>query len=402
MPKYSYVLVNQSGIKSKGLLIAPNLQSAQRKLKKQSDIIISIVEEKNLINHFWEKPSLSFQDKVLFTKNLTTMVQVGITLTESFRIIINQTRQKNSKKMYQNILEMLETGQSLSKSLRPYEYIFGEVFINMIATGEKSGNLEKVLRYLDVQLEKEYEVRKKVISAFIYPVIILGLTLLITVGIVLFIMPKITKIFKSFDIELPLITKMLIGLNEFIINKPFTTILGLIGLIAFFVMIFRLKKLKPYWQKVMLYFPVFNKIIIYSNLARFCRTLNSLIQSGIPLTKALDISSKMSGNVYYQRLIKQAKEKVETGGSLGKSLEGNERLFPEISTKMISIGEKTGSLEVTTEKLATLYEGNVDAITRNLSVLLEPLLLVFMAVLVGGIALSIVLPIYQLPSLLNK
>lgn len=402
MPKYSYVLVSESGVKSKGIIIAPNLQTAQRKLKSRNEIIVSIIEEKNLVNHFWEKPRLSFQGKVLFTKNLTTMIQVGITLTESFRIIINQTKERNIKKMYQNVLEMLETGQSLSKSLRPYEYIFGEVFINMIATGEKSGNLEKVLKYLDIQLEKEYEVRKKVTSAFIYPAIILGLTLIITLGIVLFIMPKITKIFKSFDIQLPLITRVLIAINEFVLNKPLIAIFGAIMVIAFFVFIFSVKKLKPFWQKIILYFPVFNKIIIYSNLARFCRTLNSLIQSGIPLTRALGISGKMSGNIYYQRLIKQAKEKVETGGSLGKSLEGHERLFPEIATKMIEIGEKTGSLEVTTQKLAVLYEDNVDAITRNLSILLEPMLLVFMAVMVGGIALSIVLPIYQLPSLLNK
>ena len=160
--------------------------------------------------------------------------------------------------------------------------------------------------------------------------------------------------------------------------------------------------MKPFWHRVVIYLPVFGKLLVYANLARFARTMSSLLQSGLPVVKALDITGNMLDNHLYKNALKEAAFKVDKGGKIGDSLEGNPRLFPPIATKMIYSGEKTGSLNVTTESLATLYEREVDTITRNLTVLLEPFLLVFMAALIGGIALAIVLPIYQLPSLISK
>ncbi|MDP2624783.1 MAG: type II secretion system F family protein, partial [Candidatus Peregrinibacteria bacterium] len=162
------------------------------------------------------------------------------------------------------------------------------------------------------------------------------------------------------------------------------------------------KFLKPFWHRVALRLPVFGKLLIYVNLARFSRTMNSLLQAGIPITESLDIVKSMIGNSVYRRAIEQARDKVEQGGKLGESFLEEERLFPPLVSKMIFIGEKTGSLEKTTDHLAKLYENNVDSITKNLTVLLEPLLLVFMGVLIGGVAVSIILPIYQLPSLITR
>lgn len=402
MPKYNYIIIDEKGSKNSGLLYAPNKSVAAEKLNKKNSILISLNEEKKSKVYFWQKPSLNFEEKMLFVKNLSTMIKVGITVTEALKIIIDQTRKNSQREMFENITEMINSGQTLSKSLKNYSYIFSDLFINMIATGEKSGNLEQVLERLDIQLDKENEIRKKVFSAFIYPGIILSMTLLITLGIMIFIMPKITKIFKSFDAQLPLLTRTIIGFSDFLINKPLLATSGFMAIILFFRTIFTLKSLKPFWHRVVLYIPVFGKLLVYANLARFSRTLNSLLQSGIPITEALAVTSKMLDNSLYQKAITDALEKVKQGAKLGESLEGNEKLFTQLSTKMLLIGEKTGSLEVTTDRLADLYEHNVDNITKNLSVMLEPILLVFMAGLVGSIVLSIILPIYQLPNLIQR
>jgi len=402
MPKYNYTVTDNNGIKNEGSLYAPNKNAAREKLRKTKQIIISIVQEKKIQTWFWDKPHLSTEDKMLFAKHMSTMIRVGITVTEALQILSKQTKKGKNRKMYENILEMIRSGQSLSKSLKNYDYVFSDIFINMVATGEKSGTLDKVLERLDIQLEKQYELKKKVVSAFIYPAIIMGITLIITIGIVVFIMPKITKIFESFDVVLPFITRALIGFSSFVVNNPIISISIAFATVFFVTTILKLKFLKPFWHSVMLHTPLFGRIVIYSNIASFARTMNSLLQSGVPVTEALHITARMIDNRIYKEAIMEAGEKVEQGGGLGDSLELHEKIFPPLTTRMLYIGEKTGSLEVTTEKIAELYENNVDSISRNLSVLLEPILLVFMAVLVGGIVLAIVLPIYQLPSLLQR
>ena len=402
MPKYLYTATTQSGIKKEGSLIAASLDAAKEKLKEEDFIIISLEVEKKFVTHFWERPSLSFQEKTLFTRHMATMLKTGITISEALEIIANQTKSKNNRRMFETILDMLKSGQSFSKSLKHYDYVFPAIFINMIETGEESGNLEDIFDRLSLQMEKEYEIRKKVVAAFIYPAIIMGLTLIVTIGIIVFIMPRVTKIFQSFKVELPAITRALIAFSDFLTKKPFLATGIFVGIIALFMVIFRLKQLKPFWHTIIFHIPFFGNIIVYSNLARFSRTMNSLLQSGVPVVKAMKTTGKMIDNRIFQKKITEAVAKVEQGAKLGESLEGDEKLFPELITKMIVIGEKTGNLEVTMERLADLYEKNVDAISRNLSVVLEPLLLIFMAGIVGSIVLAIILPIYQLPSLLKQ
>ncbi len=402
MPKYNYILSNSVGVKTRGFIVASNPEAVKLKLQEEGQIIISIIEEQKLHTFFWKKPGLSFVEIMMFVRQLGTMIKVGVPIMEALEIIISQTREKKNRKMYENILGMIQSGQTLSKSLAEYGTIFPDVIIKMIETGEESGTLNDVMEYLNVQLEKEYEIRKKLVSAFIYPAVIIGLTLMMTMGIVIFIMPKITKIFSSFKIKLPFITQILIDFNTFVTQKPFLTVFILFATIFFFKTIFKLKALKPFWNRLSIYLPVFGRITVSANLARFNRTLSSLLQSGTSIVKALEIVTNTVSNDLYKKAIQAASNKVEQGGKLGESLENNEKLFPVLVTKMLYIGEKTGSLETTTNRLATMYEREVDNLTRNLSVLLEPLLLIFMGVLVGGIALAIILPIYQLPNLLQK
>lgn len=402
MKKFDYVVVNDQGIKQKGSCNAANEEAAVNQLRETYSMIISVMERKKWGWQIFGKPSLSLEEKMMFTQHLAIMLRVGITVTEALEILQSQAETSQNRKMYANLIEMVKSGQSLSKSLNEYKNIFPEIFVNMIATGENSGTLEKVLDYLGVQLEKEYELRKKIISAFIYPAVITGVTLVLMAGIVIFIMPKITNIFTSFEGNLPLPTRILIGLSTFVTDKPLLAVLSTFGVVLFLTILFKLKSLKPFWHRIVLHLPVFGKLMIYANLARFSRTMNSLLGSGVPIAEALKITGNMIGNHIYKKILEQAQEKVEKGGKLSEALEKNRKLFPPLATRMLYIGETTGNLEKTSKHLAMLYERNVDSITKNLSVLLEPILLVFMGVLIGGVAISVILPIYQLPNLISR
>ncbi|MFA6917833.1 MAG: type II secretion system F family protein [Candidatus Gracilibacteria bacterium] len=402
MPKFSYTSTDVSGNKEEGIIEAPTKDAALQELRSQNKIILAISENQRKKTWTFGRPKMSMQDKMMFVKNLSTMVEVGITLSESISIMRDQTKNKNFQRMYDDILEMINSGQTLAKSLKHYDNNFSEIFINMIGTGEQAGNLQDVLRYLDLQLEKEYEIRKKVISALIYPAIIIAITLIMAVGIVVFIMPKITKLFASFKATLPLPTRIMIGLSDFVIANPYITALGTVLGIAFMIFIFKLKFLKPFWTRVLIKLPLFGSIIVSANVARFTRTVSSLLQASVPITDALTITGNMLDNCLYKKALDEVGEKVEQGGKIGDSLEVHWKLFPSMCTKMISLGERTGTLEATIGKVAELYEKEVDTKTKNLSVAIEPLLLVVMAGLVGGIAISIILPIYQLPNLIKK
>lgn len=399
MKAFHYIVRNPNGTESQGIIRALTQAAAVKKLQKDS-IILSLTPQVNP-KSYWRKPHLNLEEKLMFTKHMATMLKAGVTVLEGIEILMSQTSQPENHRMYENIIERIKTGETLAKSLRAYPKVFSEIFVSMIATGESSGTLQKVFEYLDIQLEKEYELRRKIVSAFIYPGVIISITLLLSLGIVIFIMPKITEIFISFDVVLPLPTRVLIGFSSFILNHPFMAV----GIVFFSIFgsraLVRSKTFKPTWQKILFHLPIFGKLLIYANLARFSRTMNSLLQAGVPITEALTIVSNVIENGIYKNAILRARDKVQQGGKLGESFMGYEKIFPSLLTKMITIGESTGSLESTTAHLSELYERNVDNITKNLSVLLEPLLLIFMGLLIGGIALSIILPIYQLPNLLS-
>lgn len=400
--RFKYKLGDKLGAESKGMIEAETERDAIKRLTRVGHNVISIHEVRQGGLPFWEKPSLSFEDKMLFTKHLATMLRAGITITEALQILGSQTVQARNRQMYESIRRSVEAGQSLSESMKVYDFVFSDLFINMIETGEKSGTLDQILDYLDEQLDKEYDLRKKVISAFIYPAVILSITLMLSLGIVFFIMPKITKIFTSFDIVLPLPTRILIGFSSLLTEKPLLTFGTAALLVLAAVLLLKWKALKPFWDWISLHLPVFGRVLHYANLARFSRTLTSLLQAGMPVTKALNVISTMMTNTQYKEAVKNSAAKVEQGGQLGEAFEGQEKLFPMLAVKMLYVGERTGSLETTMKQLALLYERNVDSLTRNLTVLLEPLLLVFMGVMVGGVAISIILPIYQLPNLLSR
>lgn len=401
MSKFNYATTDVNGQREKGTIEAPTKEAALEILRNDKKIVLSLNEDAESRKWLLGRPKMTNQERMMFVKNLSTMFEVGITISESMEIMRDQTKDQSLRKMFEDILDMITSGQTLANSLRRYDNNFSNLFINMIETGEEAGNLEEVLRYLDIQLEKEYEIRRKIVSALVYPAIIISITLMMGIGIVVFIMPKITKIFDSFEVDLPLPTRLLISTSNFLSHNPFLALGAFIGAIAFMVIIFKIKALKPFWDNILIRLPIFGGIITNANIARFSRTINSLLQASVPISRALEITGNMLDNSLYKGALKETAEKVEQGGKIGESLSKNEKLFPSMCTKMIELGEKTGTLETTTAKVADLFEREVDTKTKNLSTAMEPILLVFMAGLVGGIAISIIMPIYQLPNLIQ-
>jgi type IV pilus assembly protein PilC len=405
MSKYTYILKDELGRKKEGTVFGANVVVATEKvkeLKDDSQYIIAVREVQPKKYWIFNRPKLKLQEKIIFINSLSTMLKVGVVLTEALEIVVQQTRKPASRKMFEDILNMVKSGQSFSKSLAKYDYVFSEITVNMIATGEENGTMDEIMEYICMQMEKEYEMQKKVVSALIYPVVIMSITVMMALGIVVFIMPKITRIFSSFKIDLPLPTKLLIGFSDLLTKQTVWVILGTAGFIFLASFLIKFKPFRPFWHRLYLKIPVMGSIIRAANIARFARTFNSLLMSGTAMTKSMQILQNVFTNVVYRDALKKTAEIMEKGGKVGESLEQFPKQFPVLVTKMIYIGEKTGSLNVTTDRIAEMFEKDVDNKTKNLSVMLEPFLLVLMGLMVGGIALSIILPIYQLPNMINK
>lgn len=404
MKKFLYVVTDPIGKKQKGTLYASTKDAAVEELKAGGNILLTIDEEveKKSFMFGLNKPSFSFEEKMLMAGNLATMLGAGVTLTESLQILIEQTVSKRNKLMLEDIVHRVNAGQTFADCLSEYPDVFSEIYINMVAVGEKSGTLVEVLAYLQQQLEKEYELRRKVVGALVYPGVIVTLTIAMVFGIMFFIMPKIMKIFTQFDVVLPLPTRVLMGVTSMATTQPLMFFAAVLVLAVSAYFLFTARFMKPVWRTVLMHAPVFGGLQVNVNMARFSRSLFSLLKAGVSIDKALEITSKMFSDPLYKDLVLKARDKVVQGAPLEEAFKGHEKYFPLLAVKMLTVGEKTGNLEQTTEHLAQLYEQNVDNITRNLSVLLEPMLLVFMGVLVGGVAIAVILPIYQLPNMIHR
>lgn len=335
-------------------------------------------------------------DKILFAKHLSTMIKAGLPLKESVLTLKEQTKSKNFKKILDEIAISLDNGRHLGESLAKYPREFDRLFINIIKVGEASGTLEENLEYLSEQLEKNYDLQKKVKGAMLYPIFVVGSTLTLGVALAIFILPKLLPLFNSFDIELPLPTKVLIWFTETLQNHGLLILLGLFILVVLLILLMRIRGVRKFFHIILLRTPLFGRISRNKNLAQYSRTLHVLLKSGIPVVRALEITSKTLKNIVYQEAIEESSRNVQRGEKISSFLIEKEFLFPLTISRMIQVGEKTGRLENTLFHMAKFYEKEVDNTTKNLSTVLEPFLLVIIGLVVGFIAIAIILPIYRL------
>lgn len=346
---------------------------------------------------------VSFLEKLLFTRHLAIMLHAGISLTEALSTLIEQARSKNFKKILTQIRSDVENGQSLEKSLGKHTKVFNPFYLSLVKVGEESGTIEENLGFLAKHLAKQLALKKKVQAALLYPGLVLTATTILGAGIAFFILPQLVKFFEGFEIELPLATKILLFFANTMKNHGILMFFSSAVLLFLSSLFLRLPKVKPIWHKIKLKLPILGPFLQNVELANFSRNLGIMLRSGIPISDGLSICAETLGNLAFQNDLKTVKGSVEKGESIAKVLDSKRFFeFPPLTAKMIGVGEKSGKLEETLLYLGDFYEEEVDNASKNLSTILEPLLLLFIGAVVGFVALSIITPIYQLTGSIRR
>jgi len=338
---------------------------------------------------------LSMKEQTFFAKRLSFLIKAGVPVLDSLHMISEQTRSKRYVRMLETIIHDVSNGQYLSKALEKFKKSFGELAINIIYVGETTGILSENLEYLAEELKKKHALRRKVIGAFIYPALVTIATIVITSFLVVFLFPKLLPVFSSLNVELPFTTKLIIYISNFLKNYGLIllgTIFGLSILIP--ILLRKIESFHFFYDKMVLKIPLFGTMIQYYNLTNVTRTLGLLLKSGVTLTEALPITSKATSNLVYKKEMEHMLKVVERGEKLSSHLRKRTHLFPEVLSQIISVGEKSGSLSSSLIYLSELYEAEVDDFTKNISNLIEPILMIFMGLMVGFVAISIIIPIY--------
>ncbi len=339
---------------------------------------------------------VSFLDKVLFARHLALMIKAGLPLRSSIVAVKEQSKSRRFRNVLDDVIKSIERGQSLAVSLSRHSDVFGSLYINMIKIGEESGTLEQNLDNLAHQLEKKYELRKRIKAAMIYPAIIVTAVIGLSVALVFFVLPKITPLFETFDIQLPLTTRILIKTTFLLQSYGLFVLVGIVGLAIFLFFLSKIKLMKALFYRILFFVPVAGKISRDVNITYFNYTLGTLLKSGVSVISALEITGGTLNNLVYKKEIKKIAEEVKKGKSISSYLRKKEKLFPLIVSRMIGIGEKTGKLDETLLYIGNFYEVEIDRTTKTLSSILEPVLLLIVGLMVGFIALAIISPIYEI------
>lgn len=376
---FTYVVTNKEGKVKKGEIEAPDKANALIELKKQDFLIVRVDKKQKRQAKEIAIGGVKFIDKVLVARHLAIMIKSGVSMTEALDILVDQSNNPKLKKILKDVHGSVLSGHTLSSSLGKHKKVFSELFINMVKIGETSGTLAETLDYLAQEMEKSYEMKKKIKAASIYPSIVLVMTIGLAFVLVYFILPKMMKLFETLTVELPTSTKLLIAIANAAQNHGLL-ILGIITIVVVAMSyLLRQEYIKKYSHKLILMTPVFGHISQQLNLANFNRTLGTLLKSGVQVTEALNITSGILNNRVYRAEVLRISDEVTRGLSLSEALSAkSNKLFPKMSTRLLQVGEKTGELENSLIYLGDFYGKEVDNITKNLSNVLEPVLLIFM------------------------
>lgn len=336
------------------------------------------------------------KEKIFFIQNLKTMIRSGMSLTEALKVLSRQTSNKKFQNVLTDITNRIEQGQTLSQSLGRYPDVFSEIFINMIAAGETSGNLENILDQLYIQIKKDYELISRIRGAMTYPIVVFTAMIIMLLGMVFFVFPTFIKIFEEAHAELPILTRILINGSQLIINH--WIILGITFLILIIIAIQVLKTArgKKGIDLILLKMPLIGPLTQKINLARFSRSISSLIKTDIPIIKSFEITASVVGNHYYKETLLTSIEKIRKGSTIADSLAEYHNLFPSMIIQMILVGEKSGNTDSVLDEIANFYEEEVNNTTKNLSSIIEPILILFIGVAVGIVAVAVMMPMYNL------
>lgn len=397
MPFFEYLAVDASSNLKKGEMEAIDRQAVIEYLRSEDLLVVKVIEKKSRIGRFANfGKKISYVDKINLTGNLATMIRAGVSLPTALEVLASDTNNAYFRLILGDLKFSVENGKPLSEGLSHYQKDFNPIFINLVKAGEASGKLDESLTRLNVQLKKEYSLVSKVKNALIYPVVLIAGVLGVLVLIITFVIPRLVTVFEGSSLKIPATTRALFFLAKVASFNPILTISVLVILIGLVVFLLRLDKVKSQINQLLYRLPISSNLLRQMELVRFSRTLGGLLASGIPIGEAMEITSDGMSLDIYKKIVLEAKEKIVKGISLANAFKKNEKYFPGLLTSVISVGEKTGQLDKILLDLADFYEEQADNSLKTLTSLIEPVLLVIVGLLIGGMAISIVVPIYQL------
>jgi type IV pilus assembly protein PilC len=391
---FSWEGVDRKGARVRGVSEGPSESYIRMQLRRQGINPIRVRKKSALFGK--RKKSIVGQDIAIFSRQLATMMSAGVPLVQALEIVGRGHANPSMGEMVLAIKSNIEGGATLAESLAKFPRYFDDLFVNLVDAGEKSGALESLLDKIATYKEKSESIKKKIKKALTYPAAVIVVAFIVTGILLYFVVPQFAALFKGFGADLPAFTKMVVAMSD-AMRDDWWLIGGIMiaGFLALREAHIRSEKVRRFTDRMMLRLPVVGDILYKAAVARFCRTLSTMFAAGVPLVEAMDSVARASGNIIFTEAIFQMREQVSTGQQLQLTMQQS-GLFPAMAVQMVAIGEESGSLDHMCAKCADFYEEEVDAMVDNLTALLEPMIMVVLGVLVGGLVVAMYLPIFKI------
>ena len=397
MPVYIWAGKNRLGKKQKGEYEAANVKAVEAYLSRIRITPTKIKPKPKDIfeNVAFLQPKVKEKDVILFSRQFSTMIDAGLPIIQCLDILQNQEENPTFKKMIKNIKSQVESGSTLAEALEKYPRQFDSLYVNMVAAGEAGGILDSILRRLSGYLEKAAKLKAKVKGAMTYPIVTLIIAVVVLAVILVFVIPVFQDMFTQFGSELPPFTQFVVDLSNLVKSKIVYIIIGLVIFIFAFRRFYRTEKGRAIVDEVVLKLPVFGLLLRKVAVAKFTRTMGTMLGSGVAILEALDITAKTAGNKTIEKAIYETRSGISEGRSMAEPL-AESQVFPSMVCSMIAVGESTGALDAMLVKIADFYDEEVDQAVENLTSLIEPFMLVFLGVTIGGLVVAMYLPIFKM------
>jgi type IV pilus assembly protein PilC len=408
MPSFKYTARNAQGKLVDGIVESPSQDALAKLLRSQGLLVTAISEErgKSAAGGGWRRLSLkgtrvSLDDLIIFSRQLATMVSAGLPLIESLDVLGEQLENPTLRKVVNEVRKEVEGGSTFTSALEKHPKVFSQLYISMVRAGEASGMLDSIMNQLSAYLEKAGSIARKVKSALVYPVVVSLIAICIVIFILVKVIPTFESIYKSFDAQLPLPTQIIVIISQTLRRFWYVWIFGLIAIGYGLKRYVNTPRGRWQYDTAKLNMPVFGDLFRKVAVAKFTRTLSTLVRSGVNILNALEIVAKTAGNVVVESAVNKTKNSIQQGESIAGPL-AQTGVFPPMVTRMIDVGEKTGALEEMLTKISEFYEDQVDAAVAGLTSMLEPIMIAFLGVIVGGIVIAMYLPVFNMVNVVAK
>lgn len=393
MPGYFYIVADKAGKEKRGKMEANNRDAAKELLKKDGYVILSLEEQSQQFDmNFTFGRKLKPRDLSVFCRQFVSILEAGVAMKEALAMLEEQTENKTLKKSIAEVLTNIEKGNSLADAMRGESHVFPPMLINMVEAGESSGNLEMAFSRMAEQFEKEAKLKATVRKATVYPIVLIFACIGVIGVMLLYVIPIFIDMFKEIDMEMPAFTMFVMGLSEWAGTHVYIIVGAAVAIFVAYQAYYRTEGGRKNIDRIKMKMPLFGQLVVKSNCSRFARTASTLLAAGVPMIDCLDIVSRIVNNIHYSMAIQNAREEVMKGIPLSEPLR-DAGIFPPMVYHMTGIGEETGNIEQMLNKLADYYDEEVEITTQTILAAMEPLIIVFMAVVVGSLVIASILPI---------